>query len=302
MWRKCGDGLTVCNACGLYWKLHGCHRRAGEAATSKKRPKSSEGNQRKPEAIVKTINASSSAPASASAQPRYSLESNLFHHLFKPATTPPVAATKALSLEDHRKLAFLKHANGRMNAPIAPKPQPSTSPVPPILSTIIQTLASSPTEEISEFNGHPLQPLITSIVSEKLSQMQQQQHQQQMPLTPYLINNLHLQNFFEDQNAISSTITSNPISNAISNANHNNSPFLPRSATQSPLFLNVNNHGQGGTEVENHHQSFLNNAVLPRPPSATGFLSRGHSPMTLMNKDLVDFVDFQFWADQGPKE
>ena len=299
MWRKCGNGLTVCNACGLYWKLHGCHRRVGEAAAGKKRPKSTESNQRRSEAIVKAINAS----PSPSAQPRYSLESNLFHHLFKPATTAPLTATKALSLEDHRKLAFLKHANGRTNAPIAPKPQPSTSPVPPILSTIIQTLASSPTEEISEFNGHPLQPLITSIVSEKLSQMQQQQQQQQqqMPLTPYLINNLHLQNFFEDQNAISSTITSNPISNAISNANHNNSPFLPRSATQSPLFLNVNNHGQGGAELENH-QSFLNNAVLPRPPSATGFLSRGQSPMTLMNKDLVDFVDFQFWADQGPKE
>ncbi len=304
MWRKCGDGATVCNACGLYWKLHGCHRKSGEAAAMKKRIKANEDELNKKNRSTNNIKQLSDVPVATPYSvnlPCYSLESNLFHHHFKPVNNNGLVPSNVPSLDEQRKMAFLKYATGRVNAPIAPKPQLSqTSAVPPILSTIIQTLASSPAEELVDFNAHPLQPLITSIVSEKLSQrnQQEQQHQAQQQLTPFLIQNLHLQNFFDDQNYHSTA--------SVNSNSSFNGPFLSRTTTQSPLFLNVSNSGSTShsspLELENH-QDFMNNAVLPRPPSATGFLSRGQSPMTLMNKDLVDFVDFNFWpTEQGRPE
>lgn len=340
MWRKSGDGQTVCNACGLYWKLHGCHRRIAEGAVKRRAPRES----RKKENAEPGNHSISSQ--SAKKAPRYSLDSSTFHYTFSgnshqtsnanqntsltsnqnsipalPTMPPPPQYLPQQSAQviDQRKLAYLKHANGRSSAPIAPKLTPSSSSpspmpqllspnasalVPPILSTIIQSLASSPTESLAQMDSHPLQPLITTIVSQKLAQhkrssagpspaMISQENDPFSANVPSSNNNNnssnnqavfpvpmhhHLQYFDQDLST-----HPNP---------HHHLPFLPRTQTNSPLYLNVD-----------QQPDFLGNSVLPRPPSTSSFLPRGQSPMTtLMNKDLHDFVDFQFWADQGRME
>lgn len=225
MWRKTEDGLMVCNACGLYHKLHGQHRKLGARRSSSKSVNTGNSSPKKPQpssrstefTIVKenahVANNNLERPVpNSTATLKYSLDAQ-FHHKFDPnrstfsskntseiATPMPIPSMTTFPLPqvqpvDPRKLAYLKSSQGR-TALLAPKLSPidiqpvpvynqsnqipnqmsnpyvpSSSVTPPILTNFINSLASTPAELLTNDQvDHPLQPLLTSIVSQKLKE------------------------------------------------------------------------------------------------------------------------------------
>lgn len=226
MWRKTDDGLVVCNACGLYYKLHNQHRQIGSKRSTKFTNASGD-----PAAINSILTKKSSVTKSGSDRTadftlvhetsilqdksitgsgtgaKYSLEPQ-FHHKFDPSRSSNSSPTTAVGElvapipktpkvisgvlaeqpVDARKLAYLKNSQGR-TIPLAPKlpsidstkyhhqqqQQQQSTGMPPILANFINSLASTSPEDLSinQVEQHPLQPLLTSIVSQKLKEQKQ---------------------------------------------------------------------------------------------------------------------------------
>lgn len=239
MWRKTEDGLVVCNACGLYHKLHNQHRQVGlkrikpvenslpaaaKSSVGKKTGRTADFTLVHENRILKDNFGGAAALTSSNSRnsTKYSLEPQ-FHHKFLPTRLDdsntsnncsrsnkdsnstntqvvapiPMAPAVISSVESHqavdpRKLAYLKNPQGRSVPPLAPKlplidsmkqqpqhphqsqqqQQSTNSPLmPPILANFINSLAStSPDNLTSSQVDHPLQPLLTSIVSQKLKE------------------------------------------------------------------------------------------------------------------------------------
>lgn len=231
MWRKTEDGMVVCNACGLYHKLHGQHRRIGSKRTavttdkgedsqSKKQVRSNDFTLVRENAQIATAVKPSSLSSGGASVAKYSLD-NQYHHKFDPTrvsnqhTSPQAPGLPASGVfpvvevqpVDSRKLAYLKSSQGR-TALLAPKlplqeqplpalPQPqatytpnqfvvSPPPMPPILANFINSLASTSPDNLTvDQVEHPLQPLLTSIVSQKLKE-QKSKHMRKSSTSPIL--------------------------------------------------------------------------------------------------------------------
>ena len=219
MWRKSSDGLMVCNACGLYHKLHSQHRSIKIRRNVNAQPTKSITTDfrlvRENEKINSIVEKNfSPMPIVA----KYSLDPQ-FHHKFDPnqpkqqkeQAKQPMHGLSQIKQHNHnvslpliepqpidaRKLAFLTCSQGR-TALLAPKSQLSPSSIdnfeaqqfnsqksfhhrqnehaptmPPILNDFIQSLATTSAENlIPEQVDHPLQSILTNIVSKKLKEQQ----------------------------------------------------------------------------------------------------------------------------------
>ena len=228
MWRKTEDGMIVCNACGLYHKLHGQHRKLGTRrsvgkgatdATVTRSPPRKQALTRNSEFTLVRENSQFAARNKNSSEDKiiqgalssgnnslkYSLDAQ-YHHKFDPnrsnnsnknanevSVSMPISSApfpmSQVQPVDTRKLAYLKSSQGRTPL-LAPKMPPidpqqqvpsiyqhassygsNPSVTPPILTNFINSLASTSTEHLSlDQVEHPLQPLLTSIVSQKLKE------------------------------------------------------------------------------------------------------------------------------------
>lgn len=224
MWRKTEDGMVVCNACGLYHKLHGQHRRSGSKRITASEIKDTL-STRKPVrnnnfTLVKEnshIASKSSTNSGTNPAAKYSLD-NQYHHKFDPNRIANSSQQQSLVVEssilspvlpvvefqpvDARKLAYWncpqgrtpllapkipqdqyansKNSNQKDNQPASSTPSPfmaTTTSMPPILTSFINSLATTSPDNLTvEQVEHPLQPLLTSIVSQKLREQRSKHH------------------------------------------------------------------------------------------------------------------------------
>lgn len=217
MWRKSSDGLMVCNACGLYHKLHSQHRSIRVRRNINTQPTkliTSDFRLVRENEQINSIVEKNFLPIPAVA--KYSLDPQ-FHHKFDPNQLKQQKEQQKQQVHGHsqikqhyhsislpliepqpidaRKLAFLTRSQGR-TALLAPKSQlppalkdnfeaqqinsqktfhhhqNAHAPVmPPILNDFIQSLATTSAGNLTpEQVDHPLQSILTNIVSKKLKQ------------------------------------------------------------------------------------------------------------------------------------
>ncbi|ORY99825.1 hypothetical protein BCR42DRAFT_385441 [Absidia repens] len=139
LWRRDGDGHTICNACGLYYKLHNVHRPIAMKRSIIKR--------RKRVAIPATMTTSSTLTTTKTATDEFNserLDKNLASNKRKPTA-------------DQQQ----PHRNKRLEwLPLLPAKTTTVSrTVPPIVATITEAATKSSEAFHQHLPSPPLQPL-----------------------------------------------------------------------------------------------------------------------------------------------